>query len=62
MLFEIYTYKDSAAFNLDAQRRNTMIERDQPGWSSDRYWQVAGFKVANDGGLTVVWMRKTTAV
>jgi hypothetical protein len=62
MLFEISGYPDVPSFNQDGRRRNAMIEAQQPGWSSDRYWRVEQVIPQADGGLLVVWSRKTTAV
>jgi hypothetical protein len=62
MLFEILFYPDVASFNQGARLLNTQIEAQQPGASADRYWHVHQVIPQSNGGLLVVWSRKTTKV
>lgn len=62
MLYMIKSYKNEAEFNVMAGREEAAFNAQHPGASSDKYWQVAGFKVRDDGQLTVLWVRKTAAV
>jgi len=62
MLYEISYYTDAQTFNQDGRLRNTAIETQQPGASADRYWHVHQVIPQRDGGLLVLWWRKTTKV
>lgn len=60
MLYTLLYYTDVVSFNQAARLFNTQIETQQPGASADRYWRVEQVIPQADGGLLVLWSRKTT--